>query len=83
MNDNVADFDSEYVYDGEETPDNNVFELHQRILNSYDSNNKTCLEVKTIASSEVEMHVYYMICFENIGADNAINIVVKDIIIYC
>ncbi|NQY29887.1 MAG: T9SS type A sorting domain-containing protein [Flavobacteriaceae bacterium] len=65
---------------GDETPDDNVFELHQTVVNSYDPNDKTCLEGKTISPSEVGRYVHYMIRFENNGTANAVNIVVKDVI---
>lgn len=65
---------------GDETPDDNVFELHQTVVNSYDPNDKTCLEGATIAPSEVGEYVHYMIRFENTGSASAVNIVVKDVI---
>jgi len=65
---------------GDETPDDNVFELHQTVVNSYDPNDKTCLEGKTISPSEVGEYVHYIIRFENNGTANATNIVVKDVI---
>jgi len=65
---------------GDETPADNVFELPQTVVNSYDPNDKTCLEGKTIAPSEVGEYVHYMIRFENTGSASAVNIVVKDII---
>jgi len=65
---------------GDETPADNVFELHQTVVNSYDPNDKTCLEGVTIAPSEVGAYVHYIIRFENTGSANAINIVVKDVI---
>jgi len=65
---------------GEETPEDNVFNLHQTVVNSYDPNDKTCLEGKTILPSEVGEYVTYMIRFENNGTASAVNIVVKDVI---
>jgi len=65
---------------GDETPEDNVFDLHQTVVNSYDPNDKTCLEGKTILPSEVSEYVSYMIRFENNGTASAVNIVVKDVI---
>jgi len=79
--DDVLDFTATInPVSGDETPDDNVFELHQTVVNSYDPNDKTCLEGKTIAPSEVGKYVHYMIRFENTGSANAVNIVVKDVI---
>jgi len=64
----------------DETPENNTFELNQTVVNSYDPNDKTCLEGKTILPSEVGDYVTYMIRFENNGTASAVNIVVKDVI---
>ena len=65
---------------GDETPVDNVSELHQTVVNSYDPNDKTCLEGKTISPSEVGEYVHYVIRFENTGSASAVNIVVKDVI---
>lgn len=65
---------------GDETPRDNVFELHQTVVNAYDPNDKTCLEGATIVPNEVGEYVHYMIRFENTGSANATNIVVKDVI---
>jgi len=64
----------------DETPENNTSELNQTVVNSYDPNDKTCLEGKTILPSEVGDYVTYMIRFENNGTASAVNIVVKDVI---
>jgi len=58
----------------------NTFAFNQVVLNSFDPNDKTCLEGATIAPSEVGKYVHYMIRFENNGTANAQNIVVKDMI---
>ncbi|MCB0383619.1 MAG: T9SS type A sorting domain-containing protein [Psychroserpens sp.] len=62
----------------DETPDDNTFELHQTVVNSFDPNDKTCLEGYTITPEMVGDYVHYMIRFENTGTADAINIVVKD-----
>jgi len=62
----------------DETPDDNTFELHQTVVNSFDPNDKTCLEGSTITPEQVGEFVHYMIRFENTGSAEAVNIVVKD-----
>jgi hypothetical protein len=64
----------------DETPNDNTFAFNQTVVNSFDPNDKTCLEGVTIAPSEVGKYVHYMIRFENTGTANAKNIVVKDMI---
>ncbi|MEP0480569.1 MAG: T9SS type A sorting domain-containing protein, partial [Nonlabens sp.] len=59
-------------------PADNTMVFDQTIVNSYDPNDKTCLEGKTIDPSDVGEYVHYMIRFENTGTASAVNIVVKD-----
>jgi len=60
------------------TPNDNEFELSQTVVNSFDPNDKRCLEGETITPELVGEFVHYMIRFENTGSASAINIVVKD-----
>ncbi|WP_456439419.1 DUF7619 domain-containing protein [Psychroserpens sp.] len=62
----------------DETPDDNTFELNQTVVNSFDPNDKTCLEGEFITPEMVGDYVHYMIRFENTGTASAVNIVVKD-----
>ncbi len=62
----------------DETPSDNVFSLNQTVVNSFDPNDKTCLEGDTISPEQVGEYLHYRIRFENTGTANAINIVVKD-----
>ncbi|WP_370900922.1 DUF7619 domain-containing protein [Chryseobacterium gossypii] len=64
----------------DDTPSDNTLVLSQTVVNSFDPNDKTCLEGSTIAQTQVGDYVHYMIRFENTGTANAQNIVVKDII---
>jgi hypothetical protein len=64
----------------DETPNDNIAILNQIVVNSYDPNDKTCLEGTTITPSMVGEFVHYLIRFENNGTANAQNIVVKDMI---
>lgn len=62
----------------DETPVDNIFTLDQTVVNSFDPNDKTCLEGATITQTQVGDYVHYLIRFENTGTANAKNIVVKD-----
>lgn len=62
----------------DETPTDNNFSLNQTVVNSFDPNDKTCLEGTSIAKTQVGDYVHYLIRFENTGTANARNIVVKD-----
>lgn len=59
-------------------PADNTMVFDQTVVNSYDPNDKTCLEGKVIEPSLVGEYVHYMIRFENTGTASAVNIVVKD-----
>ena len=62
----------------DETPADNTFTLNQAVVNSFDPNDKTCLEGTAITQAKVGDYVHYLIRFENTGTANAQNIVVKD-----
>ncbi|MBP1165470.1 MULTISPECIES: DUF7619 domain-containing protein [unclassified Chryseobacterium] len=62
----------------DETPADNSFTLNQTVVNSFDPNDKTCLEGTSITQIQVGDYVHYLIRFENTGTANAKNIVVKD-----
>ncbi len=62
----------------DDTPLDNMFTLNQDVVNSYDPNDKTCLEGTSITQVQVGDYVHYLIRFENTGTANAQNIVIKD-----
>jgi len=64
----------------DDTPLDNVMELNQKVVNSVDPNDKTCLEGNEILQENIGKYVHYLIRFENTGTANAINVVVKDFI---
>ncbi len=64
----------------DETPADNTFTLNQTVVNSFDPNDKTCLQGASISQSQVGDYVHYLIRFENTGTANAQNVVVKDVI---
>jgi len=64
----------------DETPNNNYFDLRQIVLNSYDPNDKTCLEGQSLNPDMIGEFVHYRIRFENTGTFPAQNVVIKDMI---
>jgi len=64
----------------DENPSDNVMNLQQVVVNSFDPNDKTCLEGTAITPDMIGKYVHYMIRFENTGTFAAQNIVVKDMI---
>lgn len=64
----------------DETTIDNMATLNQTVVNSFDPNDKTCLEGNTIIPAMIGNYVHYKIRFENTGSANAQNIVVKDMI---
>jgi uncharacterized repeat protein (TIGR01451 family) len=64
----------------DETPLDNVATLNQTVVNSFDPNDKTCLEGNSITPSMVGKFVHYLIRFENTGTFAAQNVVIRDII---
>lgn len=64
----------------DETPNDNTTALHQTVVNSFDPNDKTCLEGTSISTSQIGDYVHYVIRFENKGTYNAQNISVIDVI---
>ena len=64
----------------DETPLDNTATLLHSVVNSFDPNDKICLEGTAIQPTSVGEYVHYRIRFENTGTANAQNIVVKDLI---
>jgi len=62
------------------TPLDNNFNFNQQVVNSFDPNDKTCLEGANISTTKVGDYVHYLIRFENKGTYAAQNISVKDVI---
>lgn len=64
----------------DENPNDNVFDLNQTVVNSYDPNDKTCLQGENVTSGIIGNYVHYVIRFENTGTYNAQNISITDYI---
>lgn len=76
----ILSFTANVTSTNDETPNDNIAILNQTVVNSFDPNDKTCLEGNNIVPAKVGDYVHYMIRFENIGTFAAQNIVVKDMI---
>ena len=63
---------------GDETPSNNSFVLPQGVVNSFDPNDKTCLEGHKLDITRIGDILHYIIHFQNMGTDTAFNVVVTD-----
>ncbi len=77
---NFLNYTTTITNTSDETPLDNSFTLNQNVVNSFDPNDKTCLEGNKILPAKVGDYVNYMIRFENTGTFPAQNIVVKDMI---
>ena len=62
------------------TPSDNIFSYNEVVVNSFDPNDKTCLEGDIVGPEIAGKFVHYMIRFENTGTFAAENIVVMDMI---
>jgi hypothetical protein len=67
-------------FEQDENYDDNHSQIKVVVVNSFDPNDKTCLEGVTITPSMVGQYVHYVIRFENTGTFAAENIVVADFI---
>lgn len=63
---------------GDATPIDNVFQLNQLVVGSYDPNDINVLEGESILADEVPNYLHYVIRFQNIGTASAINVVVEN-----
>ncbi len=59
-------------------PEDNFAALAQTVVNSYDPNDKTCLEGVEVSPEIIGEYVHYVIRFENNGTAEAINIIITD-----
>lgn len=81
MGTDIISFSASSYLNGSDTYlSNNSSGLEQTVVNSYDPNDKTCIQGKVIEPSLVGMYLDYLIRFENTGTASAINVRVKDVI---
>jgi hypothetical protein len=60
-----------------QAPDNTAC-LDQEVVNSYDPNDKRCLEGSSVLEEMIGEYMHYMIRFENTGSADAVNVIVTD-----
>lgn len=63
---------------GDATPADNISELNQLVIGSYDPNDITVLEGENITVDEIDNYLHYVIRFQNTGTASAINVVVTN-----
>lgn len=76
----ILNFTGQIIAGADETPADNISNIAQRVVNSFDPNDKTCLEGASVSLSQVGDFMHYVIRFENNGTAAAQNVVVKDYI---
>lgn len=64
----------------DENNTDNLFQLNQIVVGSFDPNDKLCLEGKIVSPVKIGEYLHYVINFENTGTASAVNVVVKDVI---
>lgn len=79
-NGDILNFTSSIAEDGASQPFPNNHLLNQTVVNSFDPNDKICLEGQNLSTDFVGNYISYRIRFENTGTFAAENIVVKDMI---
>lgn len=62
---------------GDESTVDNLFQLNQTVVGSFDPNDITCIEGEVVAPSYIGEYLHYVINFENTGTAPAENIVIK------
>ncbi|MCK6609202.1 MAG: T9SS type A sorting domain-containing protein, partial [Flavobacterium sp.] len=62
---------------GDEYTVDNLFQLNQTVVGSYDPNDITCIQGNIVAPSYIGEYLHYVINFENTGTAPAENVVVK------
>lgn len=62
----------------DQTPNDNTFELNQTVVNSFDPNDKRCLEGDQVLIENADEYLHYLIRFQNTGTASAINVRVAD-----
>ncbi|MFT5891646.1 MAG: putative repeat protein (TIGR01451 family) [Dokdonia sp.] len=60
------------------TPENNTFRFDQIVVNSFDPNDKTCLEGEEVLFENADKYLHYLVRFQNTGTASAINVRVAD-----
>ncbi|SRX52759.1 FG-GAP-like repeat-containing protein [Aequorivita sp. CIP111184] len=65
---------------GDITEEDNVFQLEQTVVGSYDPNDISVLEGEEIYLDEADNYLHYIIRFQNTGTASAINVRIKNVL---
>ena len=65
---------------GDETQDDNTFELEQTVIGSFDPNDIKVLEGEEVLIDDIDKYLHYIIRFQNTGTASAINVRVEHIL---
>ncbi|EDP95952.1 T9SS type A sorting domain-containing protein [Kordia algicida OT-1] len=65
---------------GDETEENNSFQLEQTVIGSYDPNDIRVLEGEEIFIEDADKYLHYIIRFQNTGTASAINVNVENML---
>lgn len=68
------------IASSEESPFDNEFNLKQTVVNSFDPNDKVCLQGDKITKDFIGNFVDYLIRFENKGTAEAVHVIIRDTI---
>ena len=63
---------------GDAAPDDNVFQLNQIAVNSFDLTDKQVLEGYQVLIEDADEYLHYVVRFQNMGTASAINVRVQD-----
>lgn len=65
---------------GDAMPANNEFYFPQIIVNSFDPNDKTCVQGHQVLFADADNYLHYIVRFQNLGTASAINVRVVDVL---
>jgi len=65
---------------GDATPEDNEFYFPQIIVNSFDPNDKTCIQGNQVLFADADNYLHYIVRFQNLGTASAINVRVVDVL---
>lgn len=65
---------------GDNTEEDNVFELEQTVVGSYDPNDISVVEGEEILIEDADKYLHYLIRFQNTGTASAINVNIENIL---
>ncbi|HEY0092403.1 MAG TPA: T9SS type A sorting domain-containing protein, partial [Flavobacterium sp.] len=76
----ILSFTASVMSTNDETPDNNISQLEQVVVGSFDPNDKTVLEGESISVAETDNFLHYVVRFQNTGTAAATQVVIRDML---